>query len=119
MYSRIRSGSLMLLLAILCAGCGGRAARGSGDSAAVLGVVNRATLDMNIYAVSDGGARERLGTAGSLATTRFTIPSHFVATAANLSFEADPVGSARVHFSDRLPVIPGDVVVLEIPPAFF
>jgi hypothetical protein len=117
MSVRLRVRSLVIAIAILAAACGGRAALESGDSPTVLEVVNRATLDMNIYAVTDAGARERLGTAGSLQTTRLTIPNRLVAPALNLRFQADPVGSTRTHFSDRVPVIPGDIVVLEIPPA--
>ena len=111
---RVRA--LGVALVILSAACGGRATLESGDSATVLEVVNRATLDMNIYAVSDAGARERLGTATSLQTTRFEIPQRLVAPALNLRFQADPVGSTQTHFSDQVPVVPGDVVVLEIPP---
>jgi hypothetical protein len=102
--------------AVLAAACGGRATVGSGTEPTVLEVVNRSTLDMNIYAVTDAGARDRLGTASSLQTTRFTIPQRLVAPALALRFQADPVGSTETHFSEQVPVVPGDTVVLEIPP---
>lgn len=111
-----RARFLVILAAMVCAACGGRATLGGENETTVLEVVNRATLDMNIYAVSGAGGRERLGTAGSLRTTRFTIPQRLVAPALSLRFLADPVGSAETHFSEEVPVIPGDVVVLEIPP---
>jgi hypothetical protein len=117
MHRRRGVRSLVLAIALLAAACGGRAAVQSGESPTVLEVVNRATLDMTIYVVSDSGARERLGTATSLTTTRLTIPRRMVASALDIRFAADPVGSSRTHFSESVAIVPGDVVVLEIPPA--
>jgi hypothetical protein len=112
-FRRVRA--LALAAALAAAGCGGRAAAGS-DSPTVLEVENRATLDMNVYALSDAGGRERLGTARSLSTTRLTIPDRLVLTSGSLRFQADPVGSTRVHFSEQVPILPGDTVVIQIPP---
>jgi hypothetical protein len=81
----------------------------------MLEVVNQSTLDMTIYAVSGSGIRDRMGTVTSLSTQRFEISPHLL-NALDLRFAADPVGSSRTALTERLTIIPGETVVLEIPP---
>ena len=82
-----------------------------------LEVLNRATLDMSVYVLPETGSqRTRLGTATALTTTRFTIPERLLAGMSSLRFQADPVGSSQSHFSDQITVVPGDTVMLQIPP---
>ena len=81
-----------------------------------LRVENQATLDMNIYAIR-GGQRIRLGTATALTTQVFEIPRTLLAGGMTpLRFLADPVGSDRTAIGEEITVIPGDEVVLTIPP---
>lgn len=116
---RARTLALTLALAPGLGACAGRAATlpsPEGQPTTVVEVVNRATLDMNVYVVPESGGRERLGTATSHVTTHFTIPRRHLFGVTNLRFQADPVGSVRTHLSEQVLVIPGDTVVLTIPP---
>lgn len=85
------------------------------DAATVLVVDNLAFPDMTIYVI-DGARRIRLGMAGGLAKTKFTLPKYLVRSATSLRFQADPIGSARAPISDQITVTPGDEVTLRIPP---
>jgi hypothetical protein len=99
---------------MLVAGCGGGRTLQNGSSATMLEVHNNSTLDMNIYAISDSGARDRIGTVTSLSDATFPLPTRLT-TMLDLRLAADPVGSNRTAFSDRVTIVPGDTVVLEIP----
>jgi hypothetical protein len=115
--NKARVRSLFLATLVLLAACGGgRTLRDGAETATMLEVHNRSTLDMNIYAITDSGSRERLGTVTSLSDARFPIPTR-LASLLDLRLAADPVGSPRTAFSDRVTIVPGDTVVLEIPPA--
>jgi hypothetical protein len=116
MMNKARVRSLILAIAMLAAACGGGRTLQNGQTGTLLEVHNRSTLDMTIYAVTDSGARERLGTVTSLTDATFPIPARLV-NSLDLRFAADPVGSNRTAFTDRLPIVPGDTVVLEIPAA--
>jgi hypothetical protein len=116
-----RRSSLLLALALPLGACSARTELelpdGARQQATVLEVQNRATLDMSVFVVPEtGGPRTRLGTATALTDSRFTIPERLVPGITSLSFQADPVGSSRVHVSERITVTPGDTVVLQIPP---
>ena len=100
----------------LTAGCGGRSENASPQEATVLEVDNQNNLDMNVYAVRSGGARERLGTATAHTRTRFTIPSRLIFGITPLRFQADPIGGSATPVSQEITVQPGDTVVLRIPP---
>jgi len=100
-------------------GCGG--ARQGGprgtEPATMLQVDNQSFLDMNIYLVTSGGARIRMGTAGGNSTTTLRIPSTYVFGGTEVRFLADPIGSQRTPISQGLTVFPGDTVRLIIPPS--
>lgn len=116
MTNTCRARSLIVALTMLAAACGGGRTLQNRESATMLEVENQSTLDMTIYAISASGVRDRMGTVTALNTARFEIPSH-LATALDLRFAADPVGSSRTAFSERVTLIPGETVVLQIPPA--
>jgi hypothetical protein len=120
MTSPMRDNRLLLALALVLSACSARAELelpNGQTRSTTLEVLNRATLDMSVFVVPEtGGTRTRLGTATALTTTQFTIPGRLLTGVSSLRFEADPVGSSRVHFSDRITVVPGDTVVLQIPP---
>jgi len=115
----VRAWTSLMVVAFACAACGGRGAstlgRDGPPAAATVEVLNRATLDMVVYVVPDGGVRERLGLAIALGTTHFTVPQRML-VAGTLRFQADPIGSTRVHTSQQILVSPGDTVVVQIPP---
>jgi hypothetical protein len=114
MMNGARVRSLFLATVMLLAACGGGRTLQNGSSETMLEVRNNSTLDMNIYAISDSGARERIGTVTSLSDARFRLPTRLT-NLIDLRLAADPVGSNRTAFSDRVTVVPGDVIVLEIP----
>jgi hypothetical protein len=107
------------LIAVLCAGACARGAGvrvpGSGSAPTTLEVVNRAFFDMTVYVVPETGLRERLGTVTALATSWFRIPQRLVGVG-NLRFEGDAFGSNRQHISQMISVVPGDTVMIVIPP---
>jgi hypothetical protein len=100
--------------------CGPRAAAtfdpDQRPSPTILEVQNQTTADLNIYIVPESGARERLGTATSLVTTYFTIPQRHLLGVVSLRFQAASIGATRTLLSERIAVIPGDTVLLTIPP---
>ncbi|HJU73921.1 MAG TPA: hypothetical protein VJ717_09250 [Gemmatimonadaceae bacterium] len=98
-------------------GCGGarQGPRGS-DPATMLQVDNQSFLDMNIYLITSGGARIRMGTAGGNSTTNLRIPATYIFGGSELRFQADPIGSNRQPVSQSITVFPGDTVRLIIPP---
>jgi hypothetical protein len=120
MTTSTRAFSLLAAFVLALAGCGARTELdlpNGQERPTTLEVLNRATLDMSIYVLPEmGGQRTRLGSATALTTSHFTIPGRLLSGISTLRFEADPVGSSRVHYSDRITVTPGDTIVLQIPP---
>jgi hypothetical protein len=114
-------GALPLLLTLaLLAACSSAVQRQGASSQTqertTVVVDNRASLDMNIYVIRDGGTRQRLGTATAHLKNTFTIPPTLLFGVTSLRFLADPIGSSRTPVSDDILVSPGDQVVLTIPP---
>jgi hypothetical protein len=112
--------SRILLIALLLAAC--HSARESDNGApsptrdsATLQVENRRFSDMTVY-VLEGAQRQRLGVAGGLATTSFTIPERLVRGGVTpLRFFCDPIGEEGLPVSEEILVEPGDEVELIIP----
>lgn len=89
--------------------------RGS-DPPTMLQVDNQRFLDMNIYLITSGGARIRLGTATGNSSTTMRIPATYVFGGTDLRFLADPIGAQSTPVSQSITVFPGDNVRLIIPP---
>ena len=87
------------------------------DPPTMLQVENQSFLDNNIYLITSGGARIRLGTATGNSSTTMRIPATYVFGGTELRFLADPIGSQRTPISQSITVFPGDNVKLIIPPA--
>lgn len=79
-------------------------------------VENQAFLDMNVYVISDGGGRTRLGTVTGNTNQTFVIPEYIVGPANSVRFLVQPIGSTRAPISNSLSVQPGQTVTLTIPP---
>ncbi|HXT49134.1 MAG TPA: hypothetical protein VN717_10885 [Gemmatimonadaceae bacterium] len=79
-------------------------------------VENRAFLDMNVFVISDGGGRTRLGTVTGNTDQDFVIPDYIVGPANSVRFLVEPIGSNRAPISNSLSVRPGETVTLTIPP---
>lgn len=81
----------------------------------VVQVDNQGFLDMAVYAVRSG-QRVRLGNAAGNSKTTFKIPQSLTSGLTTLRFVADPIGGRRASVSEEITVVPGDTVVLTIPP---
>jgi hypothetical protein len=81
-------------------------------------VENRAFLDVNVYAITDGGGRQRLGTVTGNTDQEFVIPDYIIGPANSVRFLVEPIGSNRAPISNSLSVQPGQTVTLTIPPNF-
>jgi len=79
-------------------------------------VENQAFLDMNVYVISDGGGRQRLGTVTGNTSQEFVIPAYIIGPANSVRFLVEPIGSNRAPISNSLSVQPGQTVTLTIPP---
>jgi hypothetical protein len=122
MFPTLRRSGLVLVFTLSVAACAARTEIELPDNqpgrVTVLEVLNRATLDMSIFVLPEsGGSRQRLGTATALTTSHFTIPERMLTGVSGLRFQADPVGSSRIHHSEQITVVPGDTVMLQIPPS--
>lgn len=106
------------LVLVTAAACGRRGPETGVDPDAptIVVVDNQAFPDMTIY-VYEGVRRVRLGIAGGLKETRFTLPKYLVRNLTSIRFQADPIGSSRAPFSNSIQISPGDEVTLRIPPA--
>lgn len=106
---------LLVLAALLLAGCGAARSGGSTAQGATLRVQNQAFNDVTIYAVT--GARPiRLGTVTGNSTAVLRIPASVVRMGQDMSFRADPIGSSDVSSSFTIYVAPGEEVSITIPP---
>lgn len=82
----------------------------------VLKVENQGFPDMNIFVVPEGSGRVRLGTVTGNSNAYFTLPDYVVKGTRELSFQALPIATPRGPVTQSIMVIPGDTVVLTIPP---
>ena len=73
-------------------------------------VENRNHLDVIVYAVHEGGARERLGLVTSGSIGRFNLPRRAAARGGDLYLVAHPVGTNDNYLSDRVNPQPGQRV---------
>jgi hypothetical protein len=81
-----------------------------------LRVDNQTFADFNM-SVTHNTSRQRLGRSTANTTSTFKIPESYVGNRARLRFIADPVGAAQESISRELDVIPGDTVIIIIPPS--
>jgi hypothetical protein len=80
-----------------------------------LRVENRNWSDMTISVVRSG-SRARLGDVTASQTRTFTLPRDLSAAGLSLAFEADPLGSDRVHRSPDVSVSGGETWVWVLMP---
>jgi hypothetical protein len=82
----------------------------------VLKVENQGFPDMNVFVVPEGGGRVRLGTVTGNSNAYFPLPDYVVKGTRELRFQALPIATTRGPVSQSIMVVPGDTVVLTIPP---
>ena len=103
---------------LLSAACGPRvnAERPEPRPKTTVQVRNQNFQDMNVFLLS-AGQRIRLGMVTGLSTQVFTLPEDIVRVSAQLQFELHPIGGRRNPISETITVMPGDQIVLTIPPS--
>ena len=82
----------------------------------VLKVENQGFPDMNIFVLPETSNRVRLGTVTGTSSAYFTLPDYVMRGARELRFQALPIATPRGPITQSITVIPGDTVVLTIPP---
>jgi hypothetical protein len=106
---------LVALTVLSCATLG----RGSGNDTqrgpTIVEVDNQGFLDMTVYA-SRSGQRSRLGIAPGNSKSNLEVPSILISGLTPVRFIANPIGGNRASVSQEITVVPGDTVVLTIPP---
>jgi hypothetical protein len=80
-----------------------------------LRVENQALQDATVY-VWQSSSRLRLGRVGSLSTVTLRIPSSQIFGPTPLRFQLDFLAGNRTPLTEQITVIPGDTVVLQVPP---
>jgi len=83
----------------------------------VLKVENQGFPDMNVFVLSEGSNRVRLGTVTGTSNAYFTLPAYLIRGIRELRFQALPIATPRGPVSQSITVTPGDTVVLVIPPS--
>jgi len=67
-----------------------------------------------VYALTGGGARVRLGDVGTGRSADLTMPPGVDPTTTEFRLLVDPIGSAAVYRTPRLPVTPGATIHLRV-----
>ncbi len=115
MFKRVIAFSVLALTVVSCK----TLARGSANDAqagpTVVQVDNQGFLDMTVYA-SRSGQRSRLGIAPGNSKANLEVPRTLISGLTPVRFIADPIGGNRASVSQEIIVVPGDTVVLTIPP---
>jgi hypothetical protein len=96
------------------AGCV-RPGKSEPEAPTYLRVENQALSVATIY-VWENATRRRLGRVSSLSNATLLIPSSMVFGATPLRFQLDFLAGSRTPLTESITVVPGDTVVLQIPP---
>jgi len=80
-----------------------------------LRVENQALSDATVY-VWQSSARLRLGRVSGLSTATMRIPSSQIFGPTPLRFQLDFLAGPRTPLTEQITVVPGDTVVLQVPP---
>jgi hypothetical protein len=117
--ARVGRVAAMGLLVVAPLACAHRHGLDEGEQSgpAQLSVENQEFPDFDVFVVTDGGMRLRLGLATGHSTTTFEIPRSVVdGGSAHLHFIADPVGGQTPEVGELVIVNPGDQIQLTIAP---
>jgi hypothetical protein len=115
----MRASRTAILLAALslapAAACVRGSKTGPEQAPTYLRVENQATSDATIY-VWQNSTRLRLGNVSSLSTSTLRIPSSQIFGPTPLRFQLDVLAGSRTPLTESITVVPGDTVVLQVPP---
>lgn len=106
----------VFIAAASCGGSGAVSSQAEPEDGAWLRVDNQTFQDLNMF-VWHNQARQRLGRSTANTSITFRIPSSMVGTRSRLRIIADPIGRAVESLSRELDVVPGDTVIMIIPPS--
>ena len=115
MKKRVFSFALVALSLASCKTLMRGSSNGTPAERTVVQVDNQGFLDMTVYA-SRSGQRSRLGIAPGNSKSSLEVPRMFIGGLTAVRFIADPLGGNRASVSQEITVVPGDTVVLTIPP---
>jgi hypothetical protein len=115
MTKRILTLLLLALTAVSCKTLSRGSPNDTDRGPTVVQVDNQGFLDMTVYA-SRSGQRQRLGIAPGNSKANLQVPQILMSGLTPLRFIADPIGGNRASVSQEITVVPGDTVVLTIPP---
>lgn len=115
MIKRIFSLSLFALAAVSCTTLNRGSQNDTQAGPTVVQVENQGFLDMTVYA-SRSGQRSRIGIAPGNSKSNLEVPRMLISGLTPIRFIADPIGGSRPSVSQEITVVPGDTVVLTIPP---
>jgi len=115
MIKRIFTFSLLALAAVSCKTFNRGSPNDTDRGPTIVQVDNQGFLDMTVYA-SRSGQRQRLGIAPGNRKSNLQVPQILIIGLTPLRFIADPIGGTRASVSQEITVVPGDTVVLTIPP---
>jgi hypothetical protein len=115
MIKRIIAFSLFAVAAVSCKTLTRGSPNDTDRGPTVVQVDNQGFLDMTVYA-SRSGQRQRLGIAPGNSKANLQVPQILMSGLTPLRFIADPIGGNRASVSQEITVVPGDTVVLTIPP---
>jgi hypothetical protein len=85
------------------------------DDPTFVRVENQSVSDATIY-VWENSTRRRLGRVSGLSNETLLIPSSMVFGATPLRFQLDFLAGNRTPLTESITVVPGDTVILQIPP---
>jgi hypothetical protein len=115
MTKRILTLSLLALAGVSCSTLHRGSQNDTDRGPTIVQVDNQGFLDMTVYA-SRSGQRQRLGIAPGNTKANLQVPQILMSGLTPLRFIADPIGGNRASVSQEITVVPGDTVVLTIPP---
>ena len=112
----LRSAVMLVALSLApLAACVRPGTKSTPDAPTFLRVENQALSDATIY-VWESSARRRLGRVGSLSTEVLRIPSTMIFGPTPLRFQLDFLAGNRTPLTESITVVPGDTVILQVPP---
>jgi hypothetical protein len=111
----LRSAALIAALVITPVACVHNTNNAEEEPPTFLRVDNQALTDATVY-VYQNAARVRLGRVSSLSSATMRIPSSQIFGPTPLRFQLDFLAGPRTPLTESITVVPGDTVVLQVPP---
>lgn len=115
MLKRVIGFAFLALAIVSCKTLAPGSANDTQAGPTVVQVDNQGFLDMTVYA-SRSGQRSRIGIAPGNSKSNLEVPRMLISGLTPIRFIADPIGGNRASVSQEITVVPGDTVVLTIPP---